>query len=75
MTRDQDLKEEEIEQMSEFLSRLEGYKDLEISIMWATKIRRVLKDILKLNAIPKEEAFQFKLRSQTLLNKWNKLVV
>jgi hypothetical protein len=60
--------------MSEFVTKLEGYADLEVSIIRATKINKVLKAILKLNVIPKEEEFQFKARSQTLLDKWNKLL-
>ncbi len=60
--------------MSEYVSKLEGYADLEVSIIRATKINKVLKAILKLEVIPKEEDFQFKPRSQTLLDKWNKLL-
>jgi hypothetical protein len=63
-----------MKQMSEYVSKLEGYADLEVSIIRATKINKVLKAILKLNSIPKEEDFQFKPRSQTLLDKWNKLL-
>ena len=46
--------------MSEFLAKLETFPDLEVSIIRATKINKVLKAILKLEAIPKEEEFQFK---------------
>jgi len=60
--------------MSEFLLKLEGFPDLEVSIIRATKINKVLKAILKLDNIPKEEEFQFKTRSQSLLDKWNKLL-
>lgn len=60
--------------MSEFVSKLEGYSELEVSIIRATKINKVLKAILKLSSIPKEEEFKFKPRSQTLLDKWNKLL-
>lgn len=60
--------------MSEFVSKLEGYAELEVSIIRVTKINKVLKAILKLNTIPKEEEFQFKPRSQLLLDKWNKLL-
>lgn len=63
-----------MKQMSEYVSKLEGYADLEVSIIRATKINKVLKAILKLAVIPKEEVFQFKPRSQTLLDKWNKLL-
>ena len=63
-----------MKQMSEYVLKLEGYADLEVSIIRATKINKVLKAILKLNTIPKEEDFRFKPRSQTLLDKWNKLL-
>ncbi len=63
-----------MKQMSEYVLKLEGYADLEVSIIRATKINKVLKAILKLNIIPKEEDFRFKPRSQTLLDKWNKLL-
>ncbi|KAI1661391.1 hypothetical protein F4813DRAFT_227426 [Daldinia decipiens] len=74
LIRDQEPKEEEMRSMSEFLAKLETFPDLEVSIIRATKINKVLKAILKLETIPKEEEFEFKPRSQTLLNKWNKLL-
>jgi hypothetical protein len=74
LTRDQQPKEEEMKQMSEFISKLEGYADLEVSIIRATKINKVLKAILKLAEIPKESEFQFKDRSKSLLEKWNKIL-
>ena len=58
--------------MSDFLAKLETFPDLEVSIIRATKINKVLKAILKLEAIPKEEEFKFKPRSHALLEKWNK---
>jgi hypothetical protein len=60
--------------MSEFVSKLEGYADLEVSIIRTTKINKVLKAILKLSTIPKEDEYNFKPRSQTLLDKWNKIL-
>jgi hypothetical protein len=63
-----------MQQMSEYVSILEKLKDLEVSIIRATKINKVLKAILKLETIPKEEEFKFKPRSQALLEKWNKLM-
>lgn len=63
-----------MKQMAEFVTKLEGYADLEVSIIRTTKINKVLKAILKLPVIPKEEEFKFKPRSQTLLDKWNKLL-
>ena len=60
--------------MSEFLGELEGYPDLDGSIIRATKIHKVLKAMLKLPSIPLDEEFQFKDRSQTLLGKWNAIL-
>jgi len=74
LTRDQEPKEMEMRQMSEFIAKLQGYADLEVSIIRATKINKVLKAILKLPFIPREEEYQFKERSQELLDKWNKLL-
>lgn len=74
LTRDQEPKVDEMKSMSEYVSKLEGYADLEVSIIRITKINKVLKAILKLGSIPKEEEFKFKPRSQALLDKWNKLL-
>lgn len=74
LTRDQQPQEAEMKQMSEFVTMLENFADLEVSIIRTTKINKVLKAILKLDTIPREEEFQFKKRSQGLLDNWNKLM-
>ncbi|KAG9245713.1 hypothetical protein BJ878DRAFT_337988 [Calycina marina] len=74
LSKDQTPKEDEMKQMAEFVTKLEGYADLEVSIIRATKINKVLKAIIKLSSIPKEEDYNFKSRSQTLLDKWNTLL-
>jgi hypothetical protein len=74
LTRDQEPKEDEMKLMSDYITKLEGFPDLEVSIIRATKINKVLKAILKLDSIPKEDDFHFKPRSQALLDKWNKLL-
>ncbi|KAI5923274.1 hypothetical protein F4810DRAFT_213734 [Camillea tinctor] len=74
LLRDQEPKSEEMKSMSDFLGKLETFPDLEVSIIRATKINKVLKAILRLETIPKESEFEFKPRSQTLLDKWNKLL-
>ncbi|ODA81973.1 hypothetical protein RJ55_00478 [Drechmeria coniospora] len=74
LTREQQPREDEMKAMSDFITMLEGFVDLEVSIIRSTKINKVLKAILKLEAIPREEEFQFKKRSQSLLDKWNKLL-
>lgn len=60
--------------MSEYLTKLEGFPDLEVGIIRKTKINKVLKAILKLDSIPRENEFKFKPRSQTMLEKWTKLL-
>jgi hypothetical protein len=74
LIRDQEPKEEEMKLMSDYIAKLEGFPDLEVSIIRVTKINKVLKAILRLESIPKEEEFDFKGRSQTLLDKWTKLL-
>jgi hypothetical protein len=74
LTRDQQPQETEMKQMSDFIQMLENFADLEVSIIRATKINKVLKAILKLDSIPREDEFHFKNRSQALLDKWTKLL-
>ncbi|ROW16089.1 hypothetical protein VPNG_01925 [Cytospora leucostoma] len=74
LTRDQQPKEDEMKVMSDYLVKLEQFPDLETEIIRATKINKVLKAMLKLESIPKEEEFNFKPRSQVLLDKWTKLL-
>ena len=60
--------------MSEHFNTLEQYSNLEAPIIRTTKINKVLKGIIKLNSIPKEEDFNFKKRSTELLSVWNKVL-
>ncbi|KAK0654494.1 PWWP domain-containing protein 1 [Lasiodiplodia hormozganensis] len=72
LTRDQTPKEEEMQQMAEYFTQLESHQDLEEKIIKDTKINKVLKAIIKLDSIPKEEVYNFKKRSADLLNAWGK---
>lgn len=72
LSRDQEPQESEMAQMADFFSQLEAYDNLEPSIIRVTKIHKVLKAIVKLGSIPKDEDFQFKKRSTTMLEIWNK---
>lgn len=72
LSRDQAPQENEMATMSNFISKLENYGDLEVSIIRSTKINKVLKALIKLNTIPKDEEFNFKSRSVELLGRWNK---
>jgi hypothetical protein len=72
LARDQAPQESEMATMSNFIGKLENYGDLEVSIIRSTKINKVLKALIKLNTIPKDEEFNFKRRSVDLLGRWNK---
>jgi hypothetical protein len=74
LARDQAPQEEEMPQMSTFIKKLEGYADLEVSIIRNTKINKVLKALIKLNTIPRDEEYQFRKRSLELLSQWNKVL-
>jgi len=52
------------------MKSLEQYTDLDASIIKKTKINKVLKAILKLDAIPLEETYNFKDRSSHMLAAW-----
>lgn len=71
LMRDQTPKEDEMASMSDFLTQLENYTNLEPSIIRGTKIYKVLRGIIKLSFIPKEEEYQFKKRSNDLLASWH----
>lgn len=70
ISRDQPPKEDEMTQMSGYFARLEAHKDLEVAIIRQTKINKVLKMIVKLNAIPRDEEFQFRKRAMDMLSQW-----
>lgn len=74
LSRDQAPKEEEMAAMSNYIAKLETHTDLEVSIIRATKINKVLKAIIKLNSIPKDEEYQFRRRSIDILSKWKNLL-
>ena len=71
LARDQAPKEEEMEAMADFFNQLESFTDLEPQVIRNTKINKVLKGIVKLASIPKEEEYNFKTRSNDLLNTWS----
>ncbi|KAG5361046.1 PWWP domain-containing protein 1 [Yarrowia sp. B02] len=63
----------ELPGLSQYLTRLEEFEGLETSIIRQTKINKVLKGIVKLESVPKDEEYGFKERSLKLLTEWNKL--
>lgn len=62
-------------QMNTYIKKLEAYEDkLEVSIIRNTKINKVLKALVKLNTIPKDEEYHFRERAVKLLGVWNPLL-
>lgn len=61
-------------QMDEHIKSLEQDPELEVSIIRNTKINKVLKAILKIPEIPKEDTYRFKERSAKLLTTWNTIL-
>lgn len=75
LSRDQEPAEDEMPQMANFIKKLEAYGGkLDVQIIRNTKINKVLKGIIKLNTIPKDEEYHFKERSIKLLGEWNQLL-
>lgn len=60
--------------MAEHFNNLESTSNLEASIIKGTKIHKVLKAIIKLGSIPRDDEFKFKERSQKLLSTWAKIL-
>ncbi|KAL1603586.1 hypothetical protein SLS60_005174 [Paraconiothyrium brasiliense] len=65
--------DEDMSNMSGYMTQLEELKNLEPEIIKETKVHKVLKGILKLPEVPRDEEFKIKSRSQDLLNKWGTL--
>jgi hypothetical protein len=74
LQRDQEPKEEEMETMAKLFTELESFGEIEVPILRKTKIHKVLKGIIKLPLIPKEEEYHFKKRSIDILTEWKNLL-
>ncbi|BCS21324.1 PWWP domain protein [Aspergillus puulaauensis] len=75
ISRDHPPKEEEMAQMSTYFNKLEKLGgDLEVSIIRETKIHKVLRMILKLPNIPRDEEFNFRKRALDVLSKWKNIM-
>lgn len=59
--------------MSGHLAELETFGGIEVSIIRQTKIQKVLRAIVKLPSIPKEEQYHFKQRAIDIQNMWRSL--
>ncbi|KKA26736.1 hypothetical protein TD95_000874 [Thielaviopsis punctulata] len=72
LTHDVEPTADDMPMMNEYLSKLESMIDMDVSIIRATKINKVMKAILKLESIPRDSEFKFKSRAANLLVEWNK---
>ena len=61
----------EMDELATHFSSLESHKDLEPSVIRKTKIHKVLKNIVRLDTIPREDEFNFKSRAADMLTHWN----
>lgn len=73
LTRNQAPKVEDMSAMSGYMAQLEELQNLEPEIIKETKVHKVLRGILKLGQIPRDEEFKITSRSQELLSKWGSL--
>ncbi|KAF2674934.1 hypothetical protein BT63DRAFT_24523 [Microthyrium microscopicum] len=62
--------EDDMDIMAEHLRTLESFPDLEASIIRQTKINKLLKAVIKVPDLPRDEEFQFKDRCHKLLATW-----
>lgn len=60
--------------MAGFFTKLESHGEIEVSIIRETKIQKVLRAILKLSSIPKDEQYSFKKRAVDILSSWKNLL-
>ena len=70
LSRDSPPKDEEMQSMANMFSSLEKNIDLEVSIIRNTRINKVLKMIVKLPHIPRDDEYQFRRRAVNILSKW-----
>ena len=70
LTRGKKLKVEDMIDMSSFLEKLEETDIPSKTIIRATRIPRLLKEIKKLQEIPNQDEFDIKGRAGSLLEKW-----
>jgi hypothetical protein len=71
LARDHPPLEDEMGVMSEYLKTLEDIENLEAEAIKNTKVHKVLRAIIKLASIPKEEQYSFKKRCTDLLQRWS----
>lgn len=61
---------DDLQEMSNHLAKLESYPDLEASVIQSTRIHKVMMAILKLERLPKDDGFKLSIgsRAQALLD-------
>jgi hypothetical protein len=67
-------KSDDMPTMDEHLTALENFRDLELQIIRDTKVAKLLKLILKLTELPRDDEFKFKERCSKLLAGWTAII-
>ncbi|CAI6339363.1 unnamed protein product [Periconia digitata] len=70
LTPDQAPKKSDMSSMADLFTKLEELGDIEADILKKTKVHKVLKGIIRLDTIPRDEKFLFRVRSRNLLKKY-----
>ena len=74
LTKGQPPKEENIHEMSSYLTKLEGLGSPPSSAISETKICKILKCIKKLEEIPRDDELHIKKRAENLFDKWKPIL-
>ncbi|KAJ5637249.1 hypothetical protein N7490_007128 [Penicillium lividum] len=74
ISRENPPQENEMDALATYYDKLEKHADLEVAIIRSTKINKVLKMIVKLNTIPRDEEFNFRSRAMSLLSQWKNVL-
>ncbi|TAQ84513.1 hypothetical protein B7494_g7155 [Chlorociboria aeruginascens] len=67
-------KPEDMDQISGYISKIESYASIELSVIQGTKIHKVLKSVFKLDNIPRDAEFHIKSRCQALYDKFHEAI-
>lgn len=71
---DEQVSEADIDALDSYYSKLEQIKEIDISLLRATKIGKVMKRVIQLSAIPKDDEFHFRERSRKLIESWQEIM-
>lgn len=74
LARDKAATDAEVDNMDDILRMLENFAELDAGLIRKTKINKVLRGILRLDVVPKDEQYKFLARAQSLLASWSPML-